>query len=167
MNILEVIQVIIIIICAVTYGLMMYFRVRGNVLAAVSELIAMAEATGLTGSEKMAQVVAALSEKVPAPLKKILNEECLEKIAQTIFNWMRKYSEEYQKSQQGETVPAKSEEEIRGELTTAAGVLVAELLKLTVAELKAKAEENGIELNGATRKDDIFTAVLVALLDKA
>ena len=167
MGLLDIIEIIIIAVCAITYGFMLYFKVKGNVLGAVSELIALAEETGLTGSEKMAQVVAALYEKVPGPLKKILNEPCLEKIAQTIFNWMRKYSDEYQKSQQKEPTPIKSEDEIRAEVAAAAADLVSELLKLTVAELKEKAEADGVELNGATRKDDIMKAFLAELLKKA
>lgn len=49
---------------------MLFFKVRGNVLGAVSELIALAEASGLTGSEKMSQVVNGLYVKIPTPLKK-------------------------------------------------------------------------------------------------
>ena len=106
-------------------------------------------------------------DKVPAPLKKILTKSCLEKIAQTIFDWMRRYSDEYQKNQEAEVPPTKTEEQITSELTAAAGSLVADLLKLTSAELRELAEKHCIELDGATKKDDIFKAVLVALLNQA
>lgn len=71
MDFLSVLEIIVVVICAITYGFMLFFKVRGNVLGAVSELIALAEASGLTGSEKMSQVVNGLYVKIPAPLKKI------------------------------------------------------------------------------------------------
>ena len=67
MDFLSVLEIIVVVICAITYGFMLFFKVRGNVLGAVSELIALAEASGLTGSEKMSQVVNGLYVKIPAP----------------------------------------------------------------------------------------------------
>lgn len=163
----DVLEIVVVVLCAITYGLMLYFKVKGNLLGCVSELIALAESTGLAGKEKMAQVIDALYDKVPALLKKVLTKTCIEKIAQTIFDWMRRYSDEYRKNQEGEAHPAKTEEQIKSELTAAAGSLVADLLKLTSAELRELAEKHCIELGGATRKDDIFKAVLVALLNQA
>lgn len=167
MNVFDILEIVIVALCAITYGFMLYFKVKGNVLGAVSELIALAEETGLTGSEKMAQVVDELYGKVPGPLKRVLNKECLEKIAQTIFDWMRRYTNEYQKKQQEAAAPIKSEEEIKAEMVTAAADLVSELLKLTIADLKTKAKEHSVELNGATRRDDIVKAILVELLKEA
>lgn len=167
MNVFDILEIVIVALCAITYGFMLYFKVKGNVLGAVSELIALAEETGLAGSEKMDKVVDELYEKVPGPLKRVLNKECLEKIAQTIFDWMRRYTTEYQKKQQEASVPVKSEEETKAEMVAAAADLISELLKLTVAELKDKANEYGVELNGATRRDDIVKAILVELLKKA
>jgi len=96
MNVMiSVLEILIVIICAVTYGLMLYFKVKGNITEGVSELIALAEKTGLPGNEKMAQVVDAMYEKVPAWLKKILNKYELEKIAQWVFDWMRRYADSY------------------------------------------------------------------------
>ena len=166
MNVFDILEIVIVALCAITYGFMLYFKVKGNVLGAVSELIALAEETGLAGSEKMAKVVDELYEKVPGPLKRVLNKECLEKIAQTIFDWMRRYTTEYQKKQEA-PAPAKSEEETKAAMVAAAADLISELLKLTVADLKAKANEYGVELNGATRRDDIVKAILVELLKKA
>ena len=166
MNVFDILEIVIVALCAITYGFMLYFKVKVNVLGAVSELIALAEETGLAGSEKMAKVVDELYEKVPGPLKRVLNKECLEKIAQTIFDWMRRYTTEYQKKQEA-PAPAKSEEETKAEMVAAAADLISELLKLTVADLKAKANEYGVELNGATRRDDIVKAILVELLKKA
>lgn len=85
MDFLSVLEIIVVAICAITYGFMLFFKVRGNVLGAVSELIALAEASGLTGAEKMSQVVNGLYVKIPAPLKKIFTPERLQSIAQTIF----------------------------------------------------------------------------------
>ena len=95
MSIIEVLEILIVIICAITYGLMLYFKVKGNLAEGVSELIALAEKTGLPGNEKMTQVVETMYERVPKWLKKILNKHELEKIAQWVFDWMRRYADEY------------------------------------------------------------------------
>ena len=161
MDFLSVLEIIVVVICAITYGFMLFFKVRGNVLGAVSELIALAEASGLTGAEKMSQVVNGLYVKIPAPLKKIFTPERLQSIAQTIFDWMRKYADEYKANSEAGVV--KTPEEV----AVAAADLAIELLKLTVPELKKKAEEYGIELDGLTRKDEILRAIMEAVLKKA
>lgn len=166
MSIINVLEIVMVVICAVTYGFMLYFKVRGNILGVVSELIALAEQTGMTGKEKMAQVVAELYKKVPAPLRKILSEKCLESIAQTIFDWMRKYAEEYNKQQDSGTLPD-TDEEKKTQLNQATAELITALLKLTVPELKQKAEDYGVDLSGITKKDDIVKAIVLAILEKA
>ena len=99
MSVIDVLEMLIVII------LMLYFKVKGNLTEGVSELIALAEKTGLPGNEKMAQVVEAMYERVPKWLKKILNKYELEKIAQWVFDWMRKYADAYKEelSEQEET----------------------------------------------------------------
>ena len=163
MDFLSVLEIIVVVICAITYGFMLFFKVRGNVLGAVSELIALAEASGLTGTEKMSQVVNGLYVKIPAPLKKIFTPERLQSIAQTIFDWMRKYADEYKANTEAGVV--KTPEEVKTDV--AAADLAIELLKLTVPELKKKAEEYGVELDGLTRKDEILRAIMEAVLKKA
>jgi hypothetical protein len=111
MDFLSVLEIIVVVICAITYGFMLFFKVRGNVLGAVSELIALAEASGLTGSEKMSQVVNGLYVKIPTPLKKIFTPERLQSIAQTIFDWMRKYADEYKANSEAGVV--KTPEEVK------------------------------------------------------
>lgn len=165
MDFLSVLEIIVVAICAITYGFMLFFKVRGNVLGAVSELIALAEASGLTGSEKMSQVVNGLYVKIPAPLKKIFTPERLQSIAQTIFDWMRKYADEYKANSEAGVV--KTPEEVKTDVAVAAADLAIELLKLTVPELKKKAEEYGIELDGLTHKDEILRAIMEAVLKKA
>lgn len=165
MDFYNVLEIIVVAICAITYGFMLFFKVRGNVLGAVSELIALAEASGLTGAEKMAQVVNSLYTKIPVPLKKIFTPERLQKIAQTIFDWMRKYADEYKAN--SEAGITKTPEEARTDATVAAVDLVIELLKLTVPELKKKAEEYGVELDGLSTKDEILRAIVEAVLKKA
>ena len=165
MDFLSVLEIIVVAICAITYGFMLFFKVRGNVLGAVSELIALAEASGLTGAEKMSQVVNGLYLKIPAPLKKIFPPERLQSIAQTIFDWMRKYADEYKANSEAGVV--KTPEEVKTDVAVAAADLAIELLKLTVPELKKKAEEYGIELDGLTRKDEILRAIMEAVLKKA
>ena len=162
MDFLSVLEIIVVVICAITYGFMLFFKVRGNVLGAVSELIALAEASG---AEKMSQVVNGLYVKIPAPLKKIFTPERLQSIAQTIFDWMRKYADEYKANSEAGVV--KTPEEVKTDVAVAAADLAIELLKLTVPELKKKAEEYGIELDGLTRKDEILRAIMEAVLKKA
>lgn len=163
MEFISVLEIVVVVICAITYGFMLFFKVKGNVLGAVSELIALAEASGLTGAEKMAQVVEALYAKIPAPLKKIFTQDRLEKIAQTIFDWMRKYADEYKNNTDG----PKTMEELKVDMAVAAADLVAELMKLTISELKEKAGDYGIDLKGLTRKDEIMRAIIEAALKKA
>ena len=153
MDFLSVLEIIVVVICAITYGFMLFFKVRGNVLGAVSELIALAEASGLTGSE----VVNGLYVKIPAPLKKIFTPERLQSIAQTIFDWMRKYADEYKANSEAGVV--KTPEEVKTDVAVAAADLA--------IELKKKAEEYGIELDGLTRKDEILRAIMEAVLKKA
>lgn len=165
MDFINALEIIVVVICAITYAFMLYFKVKGNVLGAVSEFIALAEASGLTGAEKMAQVVNSLYERIPAPLKKIFTPDRLEKIAQTIFDWMRKYADEYNSnSKDGVT---KTPEQVREDLAVAAADLITELLKLTVPELKKKAEELGIEIDGKARKDEILRQIVQAVMKAA
>lgn len=164
---LVIVNIVIIILCVVTYALMLYFRVKGDVTGAVSELIALAESTGLTGKEKMAQVVAALYKKVPAALKKILNEDRLESIAQWIFDWMRKYADNYieatAKAEEGQSDDAvqRAIDEVHCEAIAA---LVSELFNLTLPLLKEKAESYGVSLDGLETRKDIIKAITKALI---
>lgn len=163
----EIMSVVVTVLCAIVCALMFYFRVRGNVFGAVSELVAIAETTGLTGPEKMAQVVVGLAAMVPGFLRKFLTDERLEKIAQWIFDWMRKYADEYKKASEelSETESAEKLGETIG--TAAAAELITELLNLTLAALKEKAVEYGVELDGMDTKKEIINAIVVAILTKA
>lgn len=165
MDFISVLAIIVIVLCAILYGLMLFFRVRGNVFGAVSELIALAEESGLTGPEKMSQVVTVLHERIPMPLKRIFTPARLQKIAQTVFDWMRKYADAYKEN--GEVDAVKSDDEVKTDVAIAAADLAVELLKLTVPELKKKASEYGIELDGLARKDEILRAIMEAILKKA
>lgn len=149
--------------CAVCYAISLYHKVNGNIFAAASELIAMAEATWLTGETKMSHVVDALYSKVPAPLKKIFTPEYIQEVVQCIFDQMREYAEQYNDND-GEIA---STETIKAEMASTAADLISELVRLTVPELKKKAEEYGISLDGVTKKDDILRAIIEAVLKKA
>lgn len=166
MNAKEIIDLVIIIVCVVTYAVMMYFKVKGNVLVAVSELIALAESTGLTGIEKMNSVVEQLMLKIPAPLKKILSEKVVRKIAQYIFDWMREYADNYikAKNEKGEEAAA---ELLKEELMNTSVELIAELIELSMDALKEKATGYGIEIQENATKEDIVKEILTAALNKA
>ena len=102
---------------------------------------------------------------LPLTLKKIFTPERLQSIAQTIFDWMRKYADEYKANSEAGVV--KTPEEVKTDVAVAAADLAIELLKLTVPELKKKAEEYGVELDGLTCKDEILRAIMEAVLKKA
>ena len=78
---------------------------------------------------------------------------------------MRKYADDYKANSEAGVV--KTPEEVKTDVAVAAADLAIELLKLTVPELKKKAEEYGIELDGLTRKDEILRAIMEAVLKKA
>lgn len=166
MEIMNVVALCLAVICSVVIGVMLYFKVRGNVFAVVSELIALAEATGLTGVEKMDQVVLGLYDLVPKPFRSILTLPRLEAIAQGIFNWMRRYADEYRKQLENIS-PEQSEQDIAqtvGIEVTAA--LIADLLALTRDGLKQKALEYGVDSYELTTKHDYIEAIVKAMLQK-
>lgn len=165
MEFISILEIVVVVLCAITYGFMLFFKVRGNVLDAVSELIALAEASGLTGAEKMAQVVEALYKKIPKFMKKIFTQDRLQKIAQHIFDWMRRYANEYRSNSESED--EKTLNELKGDIVVMAADLVTELMRLTVAELREKADNYGVELEGLARKDEIIRAIIESVLNKA
>lgn len=171
MSFLQIADIILIVLCVTGYSAQMYFKVRGNVLAAVSELVATAEKTGLTGPEKMEQVVAGLYEKVPVPLKKILTEERLRDIAQGIFNWMRKYADAYVSATENSDTPEERENAVMEAVSQinveAVSDLIAGLYGLGLEALRTKAEEYGVTAGPKDQKRDIIQAIIVAVLNKA
>lgn len=164
---MKVIDIIILVVCVIGYAVMAYFKVRGDVVGAVSELIAAAETTGLAGSEKMAQVVSALAAMVPAPLKAILTENVLQKIAQSIFDWMRQYAKNYIEAKKKPDEEAQKKELYEKNAETTAAIVV-ELMKLSRNVLLQKAaDEYGIEMEPSATKEDIIRAIVLAALKKA
>lgn len=166
MSVTEIISVVMVVICAIVAGFMFYYRVRGNVFGAVSELIAIAETTGLAGPEKMAQVVASLAKMVPAWLRKVLTDKRLEKIAQWVFDWTRKYADEYRKKLAASPDGELTEEETDALGASAAADLISSLFNMTKEPLKKKAEEYGVKLEGAETNKDIIEAIVLAVLNK-
>lgn len=164
MNWIDVIEIIVVILCAVTYGLMLYFKVKGNLAEGVSELIALAEKTDLKGSEKMAQVVNAMYDKVPAWLKSFLNKYELEKIAQWVFDWMRKYADTYKIASETEGCTSTEAKEIANVETVSA--LVTELLDMSLGALKEKAGEYGLQTDDLKTKEEVIKAIVAAIMNK-
>lgn len=164
MNWIDVVEIIVVIICAVTYGLMLYFKVKGNLAEGVSELIALAEKTDLKGSEKMAQVVNAMYDKVPAWLKKFLNKYELEKIAQWVFDWMRKYADAYKTASETQGCTSTEAKEIANVETVS--TLITELLDMSLGALKEKAGEYGLQTDDLKTKEDVIKAIVAAVMNK-
>jgi len=160
----EILEIAFMILAIAAYALMLYFRVRGDVVEAVSEFIAMAEATGMTGKEKMALVVSKMYQIVPVPLKKILSEERLEVIAQSIFDWMRKYADTYKKSKEETEDPQKAKSDAEQALLTD---MISTLLGMTVSELKDKAAEYGIEIDTEKTRLEITRRIVQELLKRS
>ncbi len=167
MTFIEIVEIVIIALCIITYGFMLYFKVRGNVVGAVSELIALAEKTGLPGEQKMAQVVEALYAKVPAFLKKILSKERLQDIAQWIFDWMRKYADTYVEMAKDDTTDAELKETAVEVGTEAIAELVAQLMNAGLQELHDIAVEKNVITEGLKTKKDYVQAIIKAVLNKA
>lgn len=91
----QIINIVLVVICAAVYGISMYFKTRGSATEAASSLIAEIEQSGLVGKEKMAYVVSQLYELIPAPFKTVFTEDRLRVLAQEVFDNMKKYALEY------------------------------------------------------------------------
>ena len=168
MSFLEIMDIVLVLVCVVTYALQVYFRVKGDVLAAVSELIATVEKSGLTGRDKMAKVVAELHKLVPKPMKGILNEQRLETIAQRMFDWMRRYADAYVEVTAATNTPKEREEKMKeaiGALNAEAmAELVSQLLEMGLDALKEAAAERRIDTSGLETRADYICAIVNAAL---
>lgn len=78
-------------------------KVRSTLSKLTSTFISNAEVNKtMSGAEKMAMVVSWMRDVVPRIFRVIYTDEVLEKMAQNIFDDMRKYAEEYTGKQQEE-----------------------------------------------------------------
>lgn len=165
MNYAQIINIVAFVLCIILYAVALFFRVKGNVVGAVSELIAMAEATGLTGPEKMALVVAQLYNRIPAAFKGVLSENRLEAIAQWTFDWMKKYANTYiEVHKDSPENPDLSEfKDLNMEL---AADLVTQLMQMGSVSLRSLAVRLGIEVEGLT-DNEIVKAIVLTCLEKS
>ena len=148
--------------------LSVYHKTKGNLIMCIAELIATAEASGLTGPEKMAQVVAALYVKVPKALKKHLTEKHLEMLAQWTFDRMRKYALLYMDAQKDAALDESKVEEQMDQIgATALAELLAELLDLADDALVNKAHDYGINAEDMQTREDVIKAIILTVLKKA
>lgn len=88
----EILCLVLFIIAIVIFVAALYFKHKGNIFGVISELIAFAEGTGLTGPEKMNMVIDNLFDRVPSMFQSLLTKEVLRTIAQYIFDCMKKYA---------------------------------------------------------------------------
>ena len=135
-----------------------YFALKAVLTGDVSQLVALAEMTALPGPEKMAQVVASMYQHVPKAFRAILTEERLEAIAQGIFNWMRKYAEEY--------ISAIKKPEPEQEIKQISEEAIAELLNMTAQALAERARAYGIEVNPKATKKETAMEIIKAILQR-
>jgi len=166
MTTMQIVDIVVFVLCIIGYAVLIYFKVRGNLVEAVSELIAAAEKTGLAGSDKMAMVVAQLANMVPAPLKGFLTEKMLQTLAQHIFDWMKQYALNYIEAKKAETEEEQEKKLFEKNAETTANVLV-DLIKLSKDALIQKAESRDLVLTGDESKDDLIKMIVLAVLKEA
>ena len=94
----QIINIVLVVLCAAAYGVQLYFKTRGSVFESASQLISEIESSGLLGAEKMAFVVSKLFAMIPAPLKTVFTESRLRELAQQVFDNMKKYALERAKA---------------------------------------------------------------------
>ena len=94
----QIINIVLVVLCAAAYGVQLYFKTRGSVFESASQLISEIESSGLLGAEKMAFVVSKLFEMIPAPLKNVFTEKRLRELAQQVFDNMKQYALERAKA---------------------------------------------------------------------
>ena len=124
----------------------------------------MAEETNLIGSEKMALVVSKLHAMVPAAFKAYFSEERLEKMAQWVFDWMRKYAVAYIHSHENDPEnPDLTEIHTANEELTAD--MINKLSALSSEALKELAKKIDIPVDGMS-DSDIIKAILFACVIK-
>lgn len=137
-----------------------FFALKAVLTGDVSQLVALAEMTSLPGPEKMAQVVASMYQHVPKAFRAILTEERLEAIAQGIFNWMRKYAEEYISA----IKKPEPEQEVKKISEEAIAETIAELLNMTAQALAERVRAYGIEVNPKATKKETAMEIIKAIL---
>ena len=91
----QIVNIVLVVLCAAVYGVSVYFKTRGKAAEAATQFIAEVENSGLIGADKMAFVVSQLYALIPAPLKAVFTEERLQILAQEIFDNMKTYALEY------------------------------------------------------------------------
>jgi len=94
----QILNIVLVVLCAAVYGVQLYFKTRGSVFESATQFISEIESSGLLGAEKMAFVVSKLFELIPAPLKSVFTEARLKEIAQEVFDNMKKYALERAKA---------------------------------------------------------------------
>lgn len=91
----QIVNIVLVVLCAILFGVELYFKTRGSATEAASHLIAEIEQSGMLGKDKMAYVVSQLYELIPAPLKTVFTPDRLQVLAQEVFDNMKKYALEY------------------------------------------------------------------------
>ena len=160
MNVDHIISIVSLALTVAIFAWGMYQKTKGKATASVSALIAMAEETGLPGKEKMAQVVAQLYEVIPAPFKSIATPEALEKLAQWVFDYMKKYALAYIDTHDNKNENAYHE--VNDSITSD---VINQLSALGTVGLRELAIKLGVEVSG---KDDssIIKDIILVLLEK-
>ena len=141
------------------------FKAKGDILKNAVEYIALAEESGLKGPEKMYLVVDSISSEIPWLLKQRFAPERVQTLVQNTFEWMQRYADAWSTDEKFAKTETTNIE--NNNSCAMAASQITELLNLTVPELKKRAAEYGIEIDGLTRKNEIVRAMVEAVLTKA
>lgn len=158
----EIINIVFIVIAAIGYGVSLYFRTKGNIIATASELIAKLEKTNYDGPDKMTIVVDNLYEKVPLVFKDFLSKKKIRELAQKVFDWTLKYAKAYIKAKEEKDEASVDKIEI-----DAATDIIASLVGASLKQLQNTATELGINIDELKTKDDIARAIAQYIFNKA
>jgi len=156
----KIVSIVFFILAVAVFVWGLYQRVKGNAAASASAFIAQVESTGLVGPEKMELVVNWLYDMIPVPFRKILTKEALQGIAQTIFDYMKRYTLAYIDTHEGKE---EAYESVNNDL---ASDVASTLSGLSSVGLKALALNLNIEIEGKTDAD-LVKAIAAVVIQKA
>ena len=161
MDIDQIINIASFVLTVLIFAWGLYEQVKGKAAESASAFIAQVESSGLVGKEKMALVVDWLYDMIPAPFKRVLNKAALERLAQTIFDYMKKYANAYIEAKNG-----KGKEAYKPVNDELAAELAKQLAGVGSAGLNVLALSMGIDAEGKGDAE-LIKEIVYRLMEKA
>ena len=82
----------------------LFYKIRNNIIQYATQFIALIEEdTNLTGSEKMDMVISWIKDLIPRIFTVVFNDTVIRAIAQSIYDDMKKYKDNYIQAKTGVT----------------------------------------------------------------